>query len=64
MIQCFQELGTERFHGSKRPSFQGAVEYLRLGLVYSLPTLPFKRQRMAGSILILESPARASHTAH
>lgn len=32
-------------------------------LVYALPTLPFKRQRMAGSILILESQARASHAA-
>ena len=31
MIQCFQELGTERFWGSKRPSFQGAVEDPRLG---------------------------------
>lgn len=64
MIQCFQELGTERFRGSKQPSFQGAVEDPRLGLAYALPTLPVKRQRMAGSILILESPAQALHTAH
>lgn len=57
MIQCFQDLGIERFHGSRGSRFQDADKDPRLrSSVCPSPSL--KGQRMASSILTLGSLVR------